>query len=376
MTNTTINSGNVVTNFQKKVNREYVRGGRFGPFIGTSENAIIQSNRDLKKRSIPLVGKLSGTGVSGSSTLLGNEEALSNYAFELTPTHYRNAVKITDEENEKSEFEIFDEARPALMNWAMELKRDQIIQAFCAVQAGGTYLNYGDASAANLDTWNTNNTDRILYGSALANLSSGNHTSSLANIDTTADRLDTGIVSLLKRMAANANPLIRPVMLKGDEPHYVFFVDSYGFRDLREDSAIMQANREAMARGKDNPLFQGGDLMWDGVIIKEVPDITKFIDGDGTGSAFDGVLGANATSADGLDNGGASSSRVGVGFFCGAQALGFVRGKDARFDRAKEDDYGFQKGVAVTMKHDIKKMFYNNKQHGMITAFYSAPLDA
>lgn len=375
MANSTIHSGNVVTNFQKEVNRQYVREGKFGPYIGTTENAIIQSNTDLQKRSIPLVGKVTGNGVTGSSTLSGNEVALSNFAFELTPTHYRQGVKINDEENEKAEFDLFEEARPALMNWAMELKRDQIIQALGAVQASGTYLNYGSATAGNLDTWNTNNTDRILYGSALSNTTAGNHTTSLATIDTTNDRLDTGILSLLKRMAGNANPLIRPVMMKGDEPWYVAFCDSYAFRDLREDSAMQQANREARDRGKDNPLFTGGDLIWDSVIVKEIPDISKFIDGDSTGSAFDGVWGANST-ADSLKTGGSSSTRIGTVFFCGAQALGFVRGKNARFDRDKNDDYGFQKGVAVTMKHDIKKMFYNNKQHGMITAFVSAPLDS
>ena len=375
MANSSISSNNIVTNFQKEVNRIYVRGGKFGSYIGSTENAIIQSNTDLKKRSIPLIGKLSGQGVSGNSSLSGNEEPLSNYAFELTPTHYRHAVKIDNEENEKTEFDLYKEARPALMNWAMELKRDQIIQAFGAVQAGGTYLNYGAASGANLDTWNTNNQDRILYGTALGNNSSGNHTTSLGNIDTTADRLDTDIVSLVKRMATNANPLIRPVMLKEDEPWYVYFVDSYGFRDLRADTAMAAANRDARVRGLDNPLFAGGDLLWDSVIIKEVPDITKFIDGDGTGSAFDGVWGANST-ADSLKTSGNGGTRVGVGFFCGAQALGFVRGKNAQFDLEKNDDYGFLNGVAVTMKHDIKKMFYNNKQHGMITTFYSAPLDA
>ena len=57
----------------------------------------------------------------------------------------------------------------------MELKRDMIIQALGAIEAGGVYYNYGGtkgatgagaASAAHMDTWNTNNADRILYGAA------------------------------------------------------------------------------------------------------------------------------------------------------------------------------------------------------------------
>ena len=37
-------------------------------------------NRNINKLSVPLVAKLGGTGVDGSATLSGNEEALSNYA--------------------------------------------------------------------------------------------------------------------------------------------------------------------------------------------------------------------------------------------------------------------------------------------------------
>lgn len=386
MAGSSIQSANQTTRFQSEVRREYVRGGRFGPYIGKTENAIIQVKQDLKKVSIPLVGKLGNAGVSGSTQLSGSESPLANYAATLDPTYWRNGVLIDNEENEKAEFDLFQEARPALMNWAMEKKRDQIIQAMGAIEAGGTYYNYGGtegskgstaASAANMDTWNTNNQDRVLYGSAKSNNTAGNHTTSLSAIDTTNDKLDAGIITLLKRMAESASPLIRPVKIKSDEPWYVFFVDPYGFRDLKEDSTIAQANREARPREvMDNPIFTGGDLVYDGVIIKKVPEIAIFIDGDSSGSPWDGVWGANADSADGLDNGGDSSSRVGIGFFCGAQAVGMGLGRMPSFKRRKEDDYEHLNGVGLTMKHDIKKIFYNNKQHGMITAFFSAALDS
>jgi hypothetical protein len=262
------------------------------------------------------------------------------------------------------------------MNWAMELKRDQITQAMGAVQAGGTYLNYGAATGGNLDTWNTNNQDRILYGIAKSNNSAGNHTTSLGNIDTTSDKLSPAMITLAKRMAMQASPLIRPVMIKNDEPWFVMFVGSFGFRDLQTDSTMTQANREARARDvKTNPLFTGGDLVFDGVIIKEVPDMDKFIDGDGTGSAYDGVWGANAT-GDNLVNTGNGNTRVGVAMLCGAQAVGFGLGRMPAFKRRKEDDYEHQNGVGISLKHDIRKTFYNNKQHGMVTVFHSAAIDA
>lgn len=381
-----ISSGNKVTDFQKKTNYTYVREGKFKPYIGFTENAIIQTNKNIRKKSIPLIGKLSGAGVRGNSQLVGGEEALSNFDFTFEPTHLRNGVVIDNEEREKSEFDLYQEAKPSLQNWLMETKRDQIIQALGAIQANGTYYNYGGveasgakgssaASAANMDTWQAANTDRILYGSAQSNLTSGDHTTSLGTIDTTNDKLTPDSISLLKRMAEQANPLIRPVMINDDEPYFVYFCGSYSFRDLQNNSVMIQANREARDRGKNNPLFTGTELMWDNVLIVKLPDLDKFIDNASGSGLWDGVWGANAT-GDSLKTSGASTSRVGVGFLCGAQAVCFGRGKDASFEQRKEDDYGHLNGVALTAKHDIKKMFYNGKQHGVITHFHSAAVDA
>ena len=93
-----------------------------------------------------------------------------------------------------------------------------------------------------------------------------------------------------------------------------------------------------------------------------------------SGGLWDGIWGAGAT-GDSLKTGGTGSSRVGMGFFCGAQALGFGIGRTASFKRRKEDDYEHLNGVAVSAKHDIKKTFFNNKQHGMLTSFHAAALD-
>lgn len=381
-----ISSGNKVTDFQKKVNRVYVRQGKFGPFIGPSENAIIQTNKNLRKKSLPLVGKLSGPGARGSTQLVGMEEPLSNYDFLFEPTHIRNGVLIDNEEREKSEFDLYTEARPALMNWMMESKRDQIIQALGAVQASGTYYNYGGteasgakgsaaASGANMDTWQAANSDRILYGKLKSNLTSGDHTTSLGTIDSTDDKATAASIELLKRMAQQCDPLIRPIMINEDEPWFVYFCGSYTMRDLRLDTTIVTSMQQALPRMKSNPLFSGGDLTWDGVIIKEIPDIDKFIDNSTGTGLWDGVWGANAT-GDSLKTSGATSSRVAVGFLCGAQAVCFGRGKDASFNTRNEDDYGHLNGVAVTGKHDIKKIFYNNKQFGVVTHFHSSAVDS
>jgi len=39
-------------------------------------------------------------------------------------------------------------------------------------------------------------------------------------------------------------------------------------------------------------------------------------------------------------------------------------------------DFKLQPGVAVELKHDIQKYFFNNQQHGMVTCFVSAARDS
>src|SRR5690606_33392988 len=114
-------------------------------------------------------------------------------------------------------------------------------------------------------------------------------------LDSTNDILKKGTISLAKRMAKTANPIIRPVRVNDDEEWYVAFADSLSFRDLKADLATTHA--DAMQRGKSNPLFTDGDLVYDGVIIREVPEIPPL------------------------------ESNVGQVFLCGAQAVGHVIGK-------------------------------------------------
>ena len=129
MANSTISTNNKVINFQKAVFKEYVSTGEFEKFTGTSSDAIIQINRDLQKHSIPLIAKLNGSGVRGSGVLNGNEESLANYEMRFEPTYHRNAVTITNEENEKLSDRI-----PKLLRLSSTIKLDllfDIASYFC-----------------------------------------------------------------------------------------------------------------------------------------------------------------------------------------------------------------------------------------------------
>ena len=130
-------------------------------------------------------------------------------------------------------------------------------------------------------------------------------------------------------------------------------------RDLKADTTIAQANREAWQRGKDNPLFTGGDLVYDGVIIKEIPDI----------ASLGGV--------------GATSATVSPAFLCGAQAIGLGWAKKTT-SKSEEFDYGDKVGVAIEEIRGIEKIVFGSgagdtddlKDHGIVTGYFGAAADA
>lgn len=371
MANTQTHSSLVVTKWLSDFYEEYVRKSRFAPYTGTTANNIIVIKEGRQKINIPLVTRLKGAGVTGSATLRGNGEAISNYSFELAPTYYRHSVEFDREEMEKPNIDLMKAARPLLMDWAMGLQRDQVIQACMAIHNGTTYANYSTATNAAMDTWLVNNSDRVLYGALLSNHTTTlDHSTSLGNIDTTNDKMSVAIMDVAKRRAQQADAHIRPIRVNGDKEMFVCFHDPYAFKNLAADTTITAAQREVI--GKSDPIFLGGGFLFNNILHIEVPEIADFIDGT---SGTNGIWGGGAV-ANGLHTAGNGTTRVGVSFLCGQQAIGYGQGQEPRIIVDREFDYQFQPGVAVELKQDIKKAYFNNKQHGMVTIFTSAARDA
>ena len=276
MADTSVAEGLTVQQWDDKYFREYLGWNKFAKYMGTNENSIIQVKEDLTKKkgdsmTFSLVNRLSGAGVTGSSTLEGNEEAMETRSHKLTVDQIRNAVRVPVLDEQFSAISLRNAAKPVLQDWSMESMRDGIVDALGSILG----VVYGSATEANKDIYITDNNDRNLFGAVVGNYSAGDHSASLLNIDNTADKLDSGMISLAKRRAKLASPKIRPIRVReaGDEEWYVLLCNSLCFRDLQADTVIQQANREARARGVSNPLFTGGDLLFDGVIIREIEEI-------------------------------------------------------------------------------------------------------
>lgn len=358
MANTTVSSNNQVTKYRRQLILEYVRTNRFTPYAGRGMDAVIgiKGGREPTIRH-PLLARLTGGGVSGASTLRGNGENIGDYSFDTNPTYYRHCVEFTKEDLEKPAFDLMTQAGPLLRTWAMEQTRNRMLQALGATHDGTTYRNLEDADNTARDLYLTNNADRIIFGANIAH--SNDFSAGLDGVDSSSDKLIAARVNDMRAKAEAADPHIRPMQTDDGSEVFVLFAGPNSFQDLKDDLTTNYSNADirgggALKRG-GNILFRDGDLFWNGVIIRKVPEISEVF--TASGKALDGV--------------GASTIDVEPAFLCGAQALCWSLAQPPEIKVDKTYDFGFQPGVAVELKEDVKKPFWQNVQLGVVTGFFS-----
>lgn len=350
--------------------KEFVRDSGFKPYSGTGTNSIIVVKRELIQGgqiiTIPLVSALKEA-MTGTNTLVGNEETLGNVSYDLKPYWHRHAVSIKKDAQHESVIDLLNAGKDMLKVRDADDMRDSIINAMSAVAEASSSYNDGtghpkqvfftEATDAQKNAWSAANQYRILYGNAESNYNATFATAA-ATIDTTADTFTADSVRLLKRMARRRLrtvvgdsidlPSIRPVRT-GDQGRefFVCFAHSLAFRDLQAD--LETVNLDGRPRDvQSNPIFQDGDLLVDGVVVREIPEMFGY-----------GAIGN-------------SSANVYPVYFCGAQAIGHAWGQLPRATQRKEDDYGFIKGVGTESLWACEKMIYNGIDHGMITGLFAA----
>jgi len=344
--------------------RDYVRQSRYKRYFGTDEASIFQLKDDLTKKAgdsvtFALVNELTGNGVTGNNTLKGNEERLNSRSHRVSVNVLRHAVAVDDWDVQKSVIDLRNACRVQLREWAMKKLRDDCTNALGMID--GTVFSSAAAGARN--TWWANNGDRVLAGTVAANYAGAVFATDIAKIGLT-EQLTPNLLSALKRKAQGSTPKVKPVYVKEmDQEWYVAFVGPMAWRDLTEDNpttnVLTLANRDARVRGVDNPLFTGDSLVWDGMIIREIPEIAA------------------------LDVSGSGGGRIEPVYLCGAQAVGLAWAQRTK-STTDTDDYEFLHGVGVQEIRAIEKLRFGTsavadtttpKDHGIATAFVAAASD-
>lgn len=374
MANSIISQTNAKEVWENKFTAEFVRQSGFLPYMGTGEDSIVRVRNKLSAERgslihIPMVPKLSGAGVTGSQALRGSEEQLLNYSYAIRTSLARNGVNVPRSESFKSEIDLLDAGKSALRNWAASRLRDKLIAELQSVIVKGTVTSgdqsvedsgvvWASATEAQKDLFLDNNSDRILFvdgtdakqtlaTTAPAGGATNDMSATLALI-AAGDKLTAKHIGIARRMAkktTTTSVAINPVHVDAaaGREQFVLFCDSNMFRDLENDLATI--NLDGRPRDiEKNPLFQSGDLLVNGVIVREIPEMP--------------TLGAV----------GASSAVIGTAFLCGTNALGVAYSQKPTA-RTDEHDYGLNQGVAIEMIDGYGKLAYLGKQAGCVTIF-------
>lgn len=383
MAETTIGSAHYLQKWAAETFMEFQRESGFLPYTGEGPNNVIVSRKELvgggQTINIPFFPDLTGDGTAGAGVLENNEEAAVAYNEQVQVDFLRHATKFTKRDTSFVNFDVAKASKTLVKNWGKNKVRTRVINQLLAVRASGTgdNLYYGKitssstgpeitaansagavvsidgesvttASEANKDTWITNNAGRIVVGALASNVGT-DHSTALATLDTTDDTPRAAILDLARSKAKLSSPRIHPFMVDGDSNEwYLYFCGTREFRYYEQDPTILQVDRESRARDagalKNNPIFTGGELLYRGVIIKEIPEIPV------------------------IDAVGSSSADVAVGFLVGRSAVAWAMGQEMQ---AIEDtsDYKFRRGLGIEMLDAYKKIFFNNVQHGCVTVY-------
>jgi N4-gp56 family major capsid protein len=320
--NTTIPANLVEKAWAKQLWKEAERENFFAKFTGEGQDNIIQVKTELKKEAgdqitIPLVMRLTGEGVTGDSTLEGNEEALQFYDCPVKVDQIRHAVRLQGAmEEQKTSINLRQSAKDGLKLWMTEKQEHMIVNALVANPTAGNVV-YPDGRNAE-------------------------------NAVAEGDVMTTALISKACRKAKTMTPKIRPVNVNGKK-YYVMLVDNYQARDLKNDQKWLDAQYNCAERGIDNPIFSGMLGVYDGVVLHEYEHLPRTTTG-------------------------ASSAMVGHALLLGCQAGIKGVAKEATW-KEKAFDYDNQMGFSTGAILGVAKAKFNEKDFAVIQVITSSAND-
>jgi len=322
-----------------------------GVSMSTDDNALVikktefQKNKKGDKVTYALIDPLSGEGVIDDETLEGQEEALSSHDWDLTLRRRRHATRSEGQMSDRRPaFNVQQKSRGVLGMWLARVHDTDILAALSGVANAATTI------AASAPT-----TNRKWYGGQTA----AGVVESVAN-DAAVDSETTNlfgekVIEHVKRKATLTEPLIRPIIIDGEEI-YIMFIHPYQAKALRASTDWKSAMENAAIKGKGNPLFSGSYGLWDNVLVHPLPKIETRLGAGGS------------TAAEYFESGDdcASGITVARALFCGAGAVAVAYGGHPAWVE-KKFDYDNEWGISIGLFFAVGKPVFNSEDYGVIT---------
>ncbi len=303
--------------WEERLFRDTQKESYFSRFMGKSAEALVHVKEQLTKTkgdnmTFGIRMRLKGDGVTSGQVLEGNEEKLTTHDFSVSLERYRHGVRDAGElDRQRTVFSIDEESVSALKTWGAE-KIDSL--CFDAIQTSPTKVFYAGTATS---------------------------TGTLTATDLVTPSLISRAKTWCKTGGNRGQTPLRAIRINGKN-YFVFLVHPDVMYDLKQDPTFAQARREALERGKDNPIFSGAEAIWDGVVVHEHENI------------------------DLATNWGASSNVPGAKcVFMGAQSLVWAWGKRPRVV-SENFDYEEEHGFAWAMTSRTAKPKFNNKDYGSV----------
>ena len=337
----------------KKLYHEVTGDGFFKAVLGEGSDALIQIRNETAKSAgdkvtVGLRMLLSGDGVSGDSTLEGQEEALTLYNDSLLIDQLRHAVRSSGKMSEQRvPFDVRDENKTGLADWWKERLEVSLANQLTG-NTGQANLKYTGNNAVTAPS-TVSGTTRLIVG--------GGESAETSLSATTTHAIKLSDLDKAVAIAKAQSPRIRPINVDGKKM-YVAFLHNYQILRLRADAStagnFFDVQKAMLQGGKisNNPIVTGAEFIYNNVIVREWSYLPTTV-------------------------GASNNALYRRGVFCGAQAGMFGVGQEGSESRMtwKEEhfDYGNQLGVAAGMIFGLKKTIFNSSDFSTIVLSGYAP---
>lgn len=271
-----------------------------------------------------------------------------------------------------------------------------------------TSKSFKESSKTALTNWGTRKFDKIGFHAMSADCTNivacGHHTDANTSNIAQADVLKTSDVEEAKRRAllgvdaqGNSVPPLVPVKTTQNEnlgfyeevEFFVMYVGTNSARNIKTDPNWAEARKDALERGKTNPIFSGALGFWDGVLLLDVKTDTPRQSGVVTSkSEFIGF--GNVKKSDLSIYAGSGGQETEVNLLVGAGACHIVVDMGVQyFDYADKADvrrmvsaidrvYAFAKTKYVASQNDnvLADSMFDGKDYGLIAVVASTGIGA
>ena len=325
--------------------REALKSTMFNKFLGTGKRAILQRLTELENNAgdqikFDLLMQMGNDGITGDNRMRGNEEQLTYYQDTVVIDQLRNAHAFRRMSQQRTIHDLRMDAKANLADWFADKFDTYMFNCLC----GNTNHTFGQATTA------PDSSHYVVSGDVT---NTGVIATDEGNLSSN-DQIQLADLDFAKEKAKTLSPMIRPVMIEGQEM-YVVVMHPYSVTDIRLDVANsaytswpdiqMYANK----RGLKNPIFDGSLGVYNGMILYENTRIYEPVSSVRR-SVF---LGAQA------------------GVFAVGNAYSKLQqnriGKDNLMSWYEDsDDYGNENGIAVGCIFGMNKATFNSLDYATI----------